>query len=352
MFHRNQNWNVETGVTEPSVLSRPNWGKPNPQHRRLGLTIIELLVVIAVIALLSSLVGTAVMSARESARRMQCSSHLKQIGLGIHNYHATHGYLPCSGVFGLRYLSEFVEGQPGNWEFEYCPDPCMSGPCPEVGAWSRPKVYLCPSDSLVHRTKRSASYAFSSGTSHIENGRPGVSDGIGLADIDGTMTRRLGDVTDGTSQTACASEQLIPPIRLTTSREEYVAALPALSTPKDPLRHTWLFSGTYAIPSQLDAMFAECEQSTFAEVHWAGNPFNGRVGPYSHVRTPNKRACNLTSPSTTHIAGPIAPATSLHRGGVNLLLCDGSVRFVSDSIANSAWQSLGTINTGDVVGEW
>src|SRR5437764_1894321 len=70
------------------------------RHVRQGFTLIELLVVIAIIAVLIALLLPAVQSAREAARRSQCTNNLKQLGLAVHNYHSTHNVVPPSGERG------------------------------------------------------------------------------------------------------------------------------------------------------------------------------------------------------------------------------------------------------------
>ena len=67
---------------------------PRVPKRRVGFTLIELLVVIAIIAVLIALLLPAVQSAREAARRIQCNNNLKQIGLGMHNYHSSNNSFP------------------------------------------------------------------------------------------------------------------------------------------------------------------------------------------------------------------------------------------------------------------
>jgi len=96
-----------------------NWGGGNLEKR--GFTLVELLVVIAIIGMLIALLLPAVQAAREAARRMQCTNHLKQFGLAIHNFHDTQngvmpGWLGVSKTSGFPLLYPFME-QNANYEF-------------------------------------------------------------------------------------------------------------------------------------------------------------------------------------------------------------------------------------------
>src|SRR5262249_23228741 len=78
-------------------------------------TLIELLVVISIIAVLIALLLPAVQSARESARRAQCTNNLKQIGLGMHNYHVGHDSLPLGGTMAPSYKPILSRGSNVGW---------------------------------------------------------------------------------------------------------------------------------------------------------------------------------------------------------------------------------------------
>jgi prepilin-type N-terminal cleavage/methylation domain-containing protein len=317
-----------------------------PSHsRRRGFTLIELLVIIAIIGILIGLLLPAVQKVREAANRMKCGNNLKQIGLALHGYHDSYGTFPWGTNWntstGARnswtsYLLPFIEqdalqrtinfnvGLAGtNWE-------TVNGPAYRTHI----KTYECPSDTVgqyIHDdgtlwARSSYVGAFSPNGTMIDpnagyspdtcntnaSNNPSVGTGK-IALFNFNVTRGIRDVTDGTSNTVAVSETI------TGADGSHDA------------RGIWWYE-------------------------WGAQ--------YSHIRAPNspladevwggqcdsaKAPCTMTSPcwSTEKYV-----ARSLHTGGVNAVLVDGSVHFFANNIDLATWQALGSINSGEVVGAY
>src|SRR6187431_2002398 len=139
-----------------------------PLRFRKGFTLVELLVVIAIIGALVALLLPAVQSAREAARRMKCQNHLKQIGLGLHNYHDVHGGLAPGGMatastaqandgMGFHvFILPYVEQDPLFRQFNGS-QPYNAAPNRALGA-VKIGLYLCPS-AINFYTENTGEYA-------------------------------------------------------------------------------------------------------------------------------------------------------------------------------------------------
>jgi len=178
--------------------------------QRRGFTLIELLVVIAIIAILISLLLPAVQQAREAARRTQCKNNMKQIGLGMHNYHDVYTTFPMgtnSQLYGpfvaiLPYLGQ--ENHQDLYDFDkYYTD--------NLDAINRPlSIYLCPTmvlprgvpDAVCNEPGAASSYGASMGTDAFsDNGMFG-----GYSGFSAPTPTKIRDVTDGTTNTIMVGE--------------------------------------------------------------------------------------------------------------------------------------------------
>ncbi len=335
---------------------------------RLAFTLIELLVVIAIIAILIALLLPAVQQAREAARRSQCKNNLKQIGIGLHNYHDAFTVFPFGkgGSYAgcpvyARWsqhamILPYIDQAPlyNTLNFNFPPEtPGMAGAVAFMPAFSNANgensvssrayvpVFLCPSDlGPAAGWGGQNNYAGNQGGWLCDRSDvPGAANDNGPGEVQSGIFYflshvRTADVLDGLSQTAFFSEHIR-----------------GQGTP-DPV------SDLFVMPHQtsLANTLATCRGINPA----TGTPLTSKWGfswvmgencctQYNHVDVPNSRSCAGTGfPGTmTNMAMQVS-ASSRHTGGVHVMMGDGSVNFASSSIDLTVWRSMGTRRNGEV----
>jgi prepilin-type N-terminal cleavage/methylation domain-containing protein/prepilin-type processing-associated H-X9-DG protein len=332
----------------------------NSSRRPRGFTLIELLVVIAIIAVLIALLLPAVQSAREAARRAQCVNNLKQIGLAIHNYHSTHQKFPLGRVVQVvgsvtninkaysphSQLLPFMEQAPIyqaiNFNLTWGPDPNNGGyDGNSTARAAQISSFLCPSDAANavptgyagnnYRACEGSNFLFGYGSSDATgvNSAMAAPNGLFFAN----EVKGVADVTDGTSNTAIFSEHVKGDFNQ------------GLATEKGDTFQPGIYPQTQDEVVQIcrDMDWRDLSKQGFSDV---GAPWiygYHSTTSYYHVAPPSTRSCMFPPLriSTT--------ANSEHPGGVNVLLGDGSVRFIKNTINVITWRSLGSRNLGEIL---
>jgi prepilin-type N-terminal cleavage/methylation domain-containing protein len=306
---------------------------------RKAFTLVELLVVIAIIGILVGLLLPAVQSAREAARRMQCSNNLKQWGLAFHNFESAYKQFPKGSSNGATlkrqtwvmytwpYIEQSALANTTDYKQHFYLPP---NTIPRVSAGAtgllgttgrRVPGYLCPSDNgqidqddhpNYQRTR--GNYVVNWGNSwYGQNPQP-----AGLAPFYNQGGNRstpgvvkFGSISDGTSNTLLMSEYL-----LAKSRQDN---------------------------------------------DWRGDIHNDDgIFRFHTLLTPNTSSPDIIANGWFQVTNdPRMPAAagaqqrnaarSRHTGGVNGALFDGSIRFYSDSISLIVWQAMGSMSGGEVV---
>lgn len=359
-------------------------------RRRRGFTLIELLVVIAIIAILVALLLPAVQQVREAARKVQCHDHLHNLGIAMHNYEASHRCFPMAGRQDADFsvqarLLPFVEQKSLHDLLDYTqvaftgsfsaktPNPLF------VAAFATPiPLFLCPSDPAPEQTTVTVT-----GTPYTYGGlNYMVSYGSGTGvnydfrwRTDGVAYQysKVGfkDLTDGASNTVLLSE--------TVRSVGDDMSLPAGTAPRFPYQYT--LNGSGGVSAGLNSvqgmqptgapwsgyvdgsgMIANAPVPSFwtTFTSWRGGTspalrgrgtswaFSGAINSMTNgYLPPNSRTPDVV----THFTGYFGPR-SWHPGGASVVLGDGTVRFLGESLDLNVSRGLHSRDGGETLGRF
>lgn len=306
-----------------------------------GFTLIEMLAAILIVGLILAILLPAILSAREAARRIECASHLRTIGLALHQHQEARGRFPAgmeswrpSAMWELASflytILPLIEQQP---LFD-----TVNVACATVGEENRtahrliPATFLCPSDSARAEAMAPAAANYA-GNAGAGEGFPGRWDGVFVNNSRGLTPAEL---PDGLGMTVGLAEWIVGP-----------------GTMRRPSRLGTVFR--IPGPTGRDAFLAAC-----IALEPAGGPDEVEAVPvgykggwwldadlgfsrYTHALPPNRPSCVGRASVRAYTAG------SFHPGGCHVMMMDGSARFVQNSVARSIWRALGTRAGGEAV---
>lgn len=333
----------ELTVTDPTVDRR--FGRPldhvAAKTRAPGFTLIELLVTLGCVALLIGLLVPAVQSGREAARKTQCRSNLKQIGLALSSYESEYGMWPaCLSRVGSWHVA--ILPQVGRAELFKKLD--FSDP--DEPAWpirgTEMPLYLCPSDEASSKNLSSygklvtaTSYLGNTGTGYLDFGFNGVFRHFTpVTSLWPEGPVRVADVRDGLSQTASVAEVLHAYGNIyETSRLRNVFNSPVSTA----------MGGAWSDVVESCLSIPENPQSIGMHGNPAAHGFDwvhGNIGwsTYNHVLPPQQPSCFNGS----DVMSGMYTSQSRHSGSVQVLFADGHVNNMSENVDLTVWRAFGS----------
>jgi len=329
-----------------SLFRSDAFRKTRSQSR--AFTLIELLVVIAIIAVLIALLLPAVQQAREAARRSQCKNNLKQIGLAIHNYHDTHSAFPPA----------HIDSNPG------IPSPTGGASNRNALGWGTmilPYVDQAP----LYNTIGTQTANFSSSWQDA-NHDGSTSDAISSAKVILSAYRCPSDTTPG-----------LNPDKSNYGTSNYLVSSGTLA-PGDSSKNGMFYVNSHlqfrdVIDGASNTLFVSertGQNDTSTSTNCGGSPCSWKaglwIGPRAtgaseswHTSIYGMDVENVGGGSATYMIGRSSAtwgmdwiASSMHVGGIQVLMGDGAVRFLSENINNTTYLRLVTPKGGEVVGEF
>ncbi|TWT58355.1 Type II secretion system protein G precursor [Thalassoglobus neptunius] len=335
--------------------------------RRTGFTLIELLVVIAIMAILVALLLPAVQQAREAAHRMQCKNNLLQIGFAVHSYQASHEVFPPGVVNLTGPIEQFPEGYHHGWLISILPyieapnlfsaiDPTLSIYA-EKNLTARKTVistYLCPSQSTARNAvPENHGVALSSyAGNHHPVAAPIDVNNHGVLFLNSRTA--YNDIYDGTASTILAGEAIRNPQDLgwaSGTRSSLRNGGAAINETPEGSRYYNDLTAIATGQKSRDSVDWNT-QKDFGNGGYGGGYGAGYSG-YGGYGT--DEAEDEGSMGAEEAEAPVRPPEpelpasyafdpggfgSHHPGGAQFLLCDGSVRFLSENITSLVYRNL------------